>query len=134
MQYSERGHEPLVNFYQRKTLGKSAAMKNLLWLKYFRRIILSFKSKFDMIHVAFLNLFNLSCCIIYDKITLVYLWNSTSVAFEKWDSKTTQLTFICSKSTIETQEMRQWHCSSVFISFDLISNFFLVFLLLTLNK
>ena len=60
------------------------------------------------------------------------------------------MTFTCSKSTIEslehgvkyvprltikTPEQRHLHCSSVFIvNFEHISNLFLVFLLLILNK
>ena len=40
---------------------------------------------------------------------------------------------ICSKLTIETLERRQWHSSGIFIvNFEHISNFVLVFLLLTL--
>ena len=42
---------------------------------------------------------------------------------------------ICSKLTIKTPELRQWSLSGVFIvNFEHISHFFLVFLLLTLNK
>ena len=41
----------------------------------------------------------------------------------------------CSKLTIKTPERRQWRCSGVFIvNFERILLFFLVFLLLTLNK
>ena len=41
----------------------------------------------------------------------------------------------CTKLTIKTPERRQWRHSSVFIvSFEHISHFVLVFLLLTLNK
>ena len=42
---------------------------------------------------------------------------------------------ICSKLTIKTPERRQWRHSGVFvINFEHISQFFLVYLLLTLNK
>ena len=61
----------------------------------------------------------------------------------------TQKTFTCSMSTIETLEKGvkyvqsqhkhqndvNWYCSSIFnVNFEDISYFFLVFLLLTLNK
>ena len=47
---------------------------------------------------------------------------------------TTQLTFTCSKSTIEIIEKGMKHRSGVFIvNFEHISQFLLVFLLLTLN-
>ena len=47
----------------------------------------------------------------------------------------TQLTFNCLKLTIKTPERRQWHPSGVFIvNFEHISDIFVVFLLLPLNK
>ena len=48
---------------------------------------------------------------------------------------TSQRCEICSKLTIETLEICQWHCSNVFIfNFEHTSHLYLVFLLLTLNK
>ena len=41
---------------------------------------------------------------------------------------------ICSKLTIKTPERRQWRRSDVFINFEVVSHFFLVFLLLALHK
>ena len=78
----------------------------------------------------------------------VFLWDITVfivLVFLTW-SERTQLTFtclkstaatlkLCSKLTIKTAKRRQWlHSVAFIVNFEYITHFFLVFLLLTLNK
>ena len=78
----------------------------------------------DIFCTSVINLFTLVNVFIFMNIIQDFHWSTADVQKTK-----TQLTFTCSKWTIEIQE------NGVFIvNFEHISNVFLVFLLLTLNK
>ena len=73
----------------------------------------------------------------YRSGTLVWIGkNPASIyLFEVNNKSSRNICEICSKLTIKTPERRHWRRSGVFIvSFEHISHFFLVFLLLNLNK
>ena len=60
---------------------------------------------------------------------------TTNTYFFKVNRKSIKRCEICSKLTIKTPKRRQWCRSGVsIVNFGHISHFFLVFLLLTLNK
>ena len=63
-------------------------------------------------------------------------WNFTenlTFTFSKSTTKTLKRCEICSKLTIKTPERRQWLCSVFIVNFEIISDLFLLFLLLTLS-
>ena len=68
--------------------------------------------------------------------TLLAQYNPANIYLFKANNRNTRKGCeICSKLTIKTREWRHWRLSGVFlVNFEHISNLFLVFLLLALNK
>ena len=96
---------------------------------------LKFSSILKTAKFFYFQLFRFTLVLIHNNINLIRYTQLTFICSKSTKKNTRKWCEICSKLTIKTQERRHWCRSSIFIvNFEHISQFFLMFSLLTLNK